>query len=44
MPSALIVIDMQVGSFGKESRRHDAPAWSRGSMRWPVACARPAGS
>ena len=25
MPAALIVIDMQVGSFGPEARRHDAP-------------------
>jgi nicotinamidase-related amidase len=25
MPTALLVIDMQVGSFGKESRRHDVP-------------------
>ena len=25
MPAALLVIDMQVGSFGKDSRRHDVP-------------------
>lgn len=25
MPTALIVIDMQIGSFGKEARRYDAP-------------------
>lgn len=26
MPAALLVIDMQVGSFGKDSKRHDVPA------------------
>jgi nicotinamidase-related amidase len=26
MPAALLVIDMQVGSFGKDARRHDVPA------------------
>jgi hypothetical protein len=26
MPTALLIIDMQVGSFGEESRRHDRPA------------------
>jgi hypothetical protein len=25
MPIALLVIDMQVGSFGKDAKRHDVP-------------------
>ena len=26
MPAALLVIDMQVGSFGQDAKRHDVPA------------------
>jgi nicotinamidase-related amidase len=40
MKTALVIIDLQEGSFTPRTARHDTAGLVVGSIAWPMACAR----